>query len=510
MAHILSGTYTRDFTSFRERAARAASGFAALGVQEGDTVALFMRNDIAFLEASVGIGQLGAYAVPINWHSKSEELGHVLHDSGAKVVVAHSDFSPLLKQFKGIQVVWVKPPEEVAVAYGLETAATKVDSIALEWETWLAHHVPSSDPPRRARGVIVYTSGTTGKPKGVQRMPFETAEQERCMADFLRQSFGVRESVRTIICGPLYHAMPNVHLRSVLGTIGPDGLIVVEPRFYAEHLLQLIERHRINQLVMAPIMFFRLLRLPDTTKRKYDLSSLEYVIHSGAPCPYQVKKDMIAWWGPVIHEFYGTTESGMITLVATDKWLSKPGTVGRPMSDCTVKIIAENGNEVPAGEPGEICAINRLYADFTYRNLAEERHKLDCNGLIATGDIGYLDSDGFLFLCDRKKDMVISGGVNIYPAEIEGALHSMPTISDCAVFGIPDDEYGEALAAHIELIPGARMNEEDIRAYLADRLASFKIPKIIRFESGLPRDDNGKIYKRRLSEPYWAGVGRRI
>lgn len=510
MAHILCGTYSRDFASFRERAARAACGFASLGVREGDTVALLMRNDIAFLEASVGIGQAGAYAVPINWHSKSEELDHVLSDSAAKVVVAHSDFASLLTSFKDLQVVWVRTPAEVALAYGLEAAATEIDSAALEWETWLAQQVPGGETPRRARGVIVYTSGTTGKPKGVQRMPFASAAQERSMADFLRRSFGVRENVRTVLCGPLYHAMPNVQLRSVLGTIGPDGLIVVEPRFDAERLLQLIEKYRINQLVMAPVMFYRLLKLPENKKGKYDLSSLEYVIHSGAPCPYQVKRDMIAWWGPVIHEFYGTTESGMITLVDTEDWLRKPGTVGRPMAESTVKIIAESGNEMPAGEPGEICAVNRLYSDFTYRNLDKERHKLDCNRLIKTGDIGYLDADGFLFLCDRKKDMVISGGVNIYPAEIEGALHSMSTVSDCAVFGIPDEEYGEALAAHIELIPGAPANEEDIRTFLGDRLSRFKIPRVIRFESGLPRDDNGKIYKRRLSEPYWAGVGRRI
>ena len=510
MAQILCGTCSRDFISFRERASRAAAGFAALGVKEGDSVALCMRNDIAFLEASVGIGLIGAYAVPINWHGKSEEIGHVLQDSGAKVVVAHSDFAPLLANFNDLQVVWVKTPREVATAYGFEAATIELEPSALEWETWLAQHLPSGDTPRRARGVIVYTSGTTGKPKGVQRMPLESAEQERSMADFLRRCFGVRENVRTVLCGPLYHAMPNVHLRAVLSTIGSDGLIVVEPRFDAERLLQLIEKHRINQLVMAPVMFYRLLKLPEHAKRKYDLSSLEHVIHSGAPCPYQVKKDMIAWWGPVIHEFYGTTETGMITLVDADSWLSKPGTVGRALADATLKVIGESGNEVPTGEPGEICAINYLYADFTYRNLIEERQKLDRNGLIATGDIGYLDSDGFLFLCDRKKDMVISGGVNIYPAEIEGALHSMSTIRDCAVFGIPDEEYGEALAAHIELMPGAQANAHDIRAYLSDKLASFKIPKVIRFEGGLPRDDNGKIYKRRLSEPYWAEVGRRI
>lgn len=510
MARITCGTTNRDLASFADRTSRVASGLASVGVREGDTVALLMRNDIAFLEASVGIGLIGAYAVPINWHGKLDEIGHVLRDSEAKVVIAHIDFAPLLSSFKELLIVWVNAPKEVAEAYGSKSASFPLDPTALEWETWLMNFRPSAESPRRTRGVIVYTSGTTGKPKGVQRMPFKTAREELSMAKFLHQCFGVREDVRTVLCGPLYHAMPNVQLRAVLSVIGESGVIVVEPRFDAERLLRLIEEHRINQLVLAPVMFYRLLKLPEHVKKKYNLSSLEYVIHSGAPCPLQVKKDMIAWWGPVIHEFYGTTESGMITLVDTENWLRRPGTVGQPLANATVKIIGESGTEVPPGEPGEICVINRLYSDFIYRNLVDERVKLDRKGLIATGDVGYVDSEGFLFLCDRKKDMVISGGVNIYPAEIEGALHTMPTINDCAVFGIPDEEYGEALAAHIELVPGASTNEEDIRVYLSDKLASFKIPKVIRFANGLPRDDNGKIYKRHLSESYWAGVGRRI
>ena len=341
-------------------------------------------------------------------------------------------------------------------------------------------------------------------------MPHPDAASERAMLTSIKEVFGVREGVRTVICGPLYHAMPNVHARTALGSLGQDGLVVIEPRFDPERLLQLIHEHRITQLMLVPVMFIRLLRLPESVKRKYDTSSLEWVIHAAAPCPFEVKKAMIEWWGPVIYEFYGTTETGAVTMVGSQEYLKRPGTVGQPARGCTVKILDEEGREVPTGKEGEICAINPFYPDFVYRNLPEERAKLDRNGLIATGDIGYFDSEGYLYLCDRKKDMVISGGVNIYPAEIEGVLHSLPGVGDCAVFGVPDDEFGEAVAAHIELVPGTPLGEREIRSYLSERLANFKVPKVIRFEERLPRDENGKIYKRHLAEPYWRGTGRRI
>jgi long-chain acyl-CoA synthetase len=310
--------------------------------------------------------------------------------------------------------------------------------------------------------------------------------------------------------GPLYHSMQYSYMRSVLAALGADGILAVEPRFDAERLLALVEEHRIAQLMMVPVMFVRLLRLPERVRRQYDVSSVEWVIHSAAPCPFEVKKRMIEWWGPVINEFYGSTETGPVTFVGSEEYLRKPGTVGRVIPGCTVKVVDERGREAPPGTPGEILSFNSVYADFTYWKRPEERAKIERGGLIASGDIGYFDADGYLFLCDRKKDMVISGGVNIFPSDIEAALLELPGVKDCAVFGIPDEEYGEVLAAHVELMPGARVGEAAVREHLRTRVSGLHMPKIIRFETELPREDNGKIYKRRISDPYWKAAGRRI
>ncbi|MCC6473929.1 MAG: AMP-binding protein [Burkholderiales bacterium] len=509
-ASIVMGERKIDLAAFEERVSRAVSGFEALGVREDDAVLLLLRNDIAFLEASAALSRLGAYPVPANWHGRADEVEFLIRDSGARTAVVHADLAPLVAGADRLRLLWVRTPSEVAAAYDLADAQCGVPPGGTDWESWLCAHAPASAPARPSRGAIVYTSGTTGIPKGVQRNPYPDAERERLMSVMMRGAFGLTQGCRTIVCGPLYHAMPNVHARNALAALGPDGVIVIEPRFDARRLLELIEGHRIQQLILPPVMFIRLLRLPEPARRRHDLSSLRYVIHSAAPCPLDIKRKMIEWWGPIIHEFYGTTETGLITLANAEEFLRKPGTLGRPVPQAKLKVIDEHGREAPVATPGEICAINRLYPDFTYRNLPGERRKLDRAGLVATGDIGYVDEDGYLFLCDRKTDMVISGGVNIYPAEIEAHLHAMPGLRDNAVFGIPDEEYGEALAAYVETMPGAQVDENEIRAYLAQRLARFMLPKVIRFVAALPRADNGKIYKRRLAEPYWQGLDRRI
>lgn len=505
------GRRVLDTARFEERVARAMTGFAELGVKEGDAVAMLMRNDIAFVEASTAIGRLGAYAVPLNWHSHADELRYILDDCGARAMVAHADLSMLARASSppGVAAVYVETPGEIAAAYGLDVAACQLPEGAVEWEAWLLAHTPYSGPVRQSRG-IAYTSGTTGRPKGIQPAPFSSAEQERVAAARRASTFGIRPGVRSLITGPLYHSMQAANMRAALAALGSDGVMVIEPRFDAERLLQRVHEHRITQLMLVPTMFVRLLRLPEDVRRKYDTSSIEWVIHSAAPCPYEVKKRMIEWWGPVINEFYGSTETGPVTLVGSEEYLRKPGTVGRAITGCTVKVIDEEGREVPPGTPGEIVAFNSVYPDFTYRNSPEERARIDRGGLIATGDIGYFDGDGYLFLCDRKKDMVISGGVNIFPSEIEAVLLELRGVKDCAVFGVPDEEYGEVLAAHIELMPGANLVESTVREHLRGRLAGLKIPRIIRFETELPREENGKIYKRRISEPYWQAAGRRI
>ena len=511
MGTLIMGRRRMDTALFEERVARAMTGLVQLGIKENDAVALVMRNDIAFLEASIAAGRLGAYAVPLNWHGKADELRSILLDCSARVIVAHADLAALVSASAPEQTrtIYVETPEEIALAYRLDSSACRVPQGALNWDSWLADYSPYAGQIRPSPS-ITYTSGTTGQPKGIQRLPFTNPEHDRLAAAARARTFGIRPGVRSLISGPLYHSMQSANMRSVLAALGAEGVLVIEARFDAERLLRLVEEHRITQLMLVPVMFVRLLRLPEEVRGKYDLSSVQWVIHSAAPCPLEVKKRMIEWWGPVINEFYGATETGAVTFASSADYLSKPGTVGRVAEDCIVKVIDDQGAEVPPGTPGEIVSFSSLYPPFTFRNLPEERAKLDRGGLIASGDIGYFDADGYLFLCDRKKDMVISGGVNIFPAEIEALLLGLPGVKDCAVFGIPDEEYGEALAAHIELMPGATLLEPAVREHLRAHLAGYKIPRVIRFDAELPREDNGKIYKRRISDPYWQTVGRRI
>jgi long-chain acyl-CoA synthetase len=240
------------------------------------------------------------------------------------------------------------------------------------------------------------------------------------------------------------------------------------------------------------------------------MSSLRHIIHAAAPCPADVKRAMIEWWGPVIYEFYGSTESSAVTFATSEDALKKPGTVGKISPGAELRFIGDDGRELPQGEIGEIYSRISGNPDFTYHNKPEKRAEIDRDGFITSGDVGYIDADGYVFICDRKRDMVISGGVNIYPAEIEAALHALPGVHDCAVFGIPDAEFGEALMAVVEPQPGVTLDLASIRSQLKVSLADYKVPKHIEIQTNLPREDSGKIFKRRLRDPYWEEAGRRI
>jgi long-chain acyl-CoA synthetase len=245
-------------------------------------------------------------------------------------------------------------------------------------------------------------------------------------------------------------------------------------------------------------------------RKKYDVSSLRHVVHAAAPCPADAKRAMIEWWGPVIHEYYGSTEAGALTFANSDDALKKPGTVGKILEGVELRFLGEEGDALPQGEIGEIYSRAADQPDFSYHNKPDKRTEVDRDGFITSGDVGYIDRDGYVFLCDRKRDMVISGGVNIYPAEIEAALHAVPGVHDCAVFGIPDEEFGEALMAVVEPEAGLTLDVADIRVQLKMSLADYKVPKYVEVQSALPREDSGKIFKRRLRDPYWERAGRRI
>jgi long-chain acyl-CoA synthetase len=345
---------------------------------------------------------------------------------------------------------------------------------------------------------MIYTSGTTGHPKGVRRAPMNP-EQVWKNAALLRDIYGIEEGMRAFVCGPLYHASPGAFARQAFQYA---DLTVLQHSFDPEDLLKTIAEHGITHLTMVPTMFVRLLRLDESIRGRYDISSVRWVTHTGAACPPDVKRRMIEWWGPVIHETYGATETGAAVGCDSVEWLAHPGTVGRPMPGTELKIYDENENALGPGGIGEIFLRTEAYSDFTYHGRPDQRQEVDRGGLVTCGDVGYLDPDGFLYICDRKRDMVISGGVNIYPAEIENILVNCPGVRDCAVFGVPDEDFGEALVAAIETEPGATVAPNHITAFLEQRLARFKVPKRFVFEDALPREASGKIFKRKLRDRY--------
>jgi long-chain acyl-CoA synthetase len=504
---LISGARSISHEALCGRVARAARVLADRGVGRGDVVAFCLRNDLPLFEGAYATAMLGAYAVPMNWHLKAAEAAHILRDSGAKVLVVHADLLPAFAGTipAGVAVLQVATPPEIARAYGVPDDACTVPAGA-DWNALVDAAAPTGAPGCPLPMSIIYTSGTTGVPKGVRRQP-PTPDQLAAARKIFATTYGFDGPVRAIATGPLYHSAPYSYATRCIHF---GGTLVLQPRFDAEELLQLIERHRITHFHIVPIMFVRLLKLPEAVRRRYDLSSLQFVIHGAAPCPPEVKRAMIEWWGPVIHEYYGSTETSLVTHCTSEEWLARPGTTGRPMDGVELKILDAQGRALPPGECGDIYVRSPRIADFTYHNQDQARRAMERDGFVTLGDVGYLDGDGYLFLNDRSRDMIISGGVNIYPAEIEAALHTLPGVHDCAVFGIPDAEYGERIAAVIEPRPDAQLSTDAVLDHLRPRLANYKLPSHIEFRCDLPREDSGKIFKRKLREPYWAAAGRRI
>jgi long-chain acyl-CoA synthetase len=495
------------FTSYPDlfgRALRAARGLSELGIGSGDRVALLLRNSIEFLEASIATVPLGASAVPINWHWRGDEIAHVLIDSGAKALVVHSDLWP------GIAASVPHDLTVISVPADGENPAGPLDEHlpagALHWHDWLAGNQPWAEAPEAAPVSIIYTSGTTGRPKGVVRSPATEAQREGTRA-LLGEIFHLGADERTVIPAPMYHTAPNVYAL-VAATHGMDMTIMTS--FDAEEFLRIVADQRVTVVQMVPTMFVRLLALPERLRTSHDLSSLRWIVHAAAPCPPEIKRAMIEWLGPIVAEYYGGTETGPVVYCTSEEWLAHPGTVGRPIGQAVIKIFDADGRELPSGESGEVYMWLDVWPDFTYAGDEDKRRAVERDGLVSCGDIGYLDADGYLYLNDRRSDMVISGGVNIYPAEIEACLLSLEGVRDCAVFGIPDDEFGEALAAHLELDSGAQLSAEEVREHVRSKLAAYKTPRVVEFSDSLPREDSGKIFKRRLREPYWRGRERAI
>ena len=498
---VLAGETTPGALVAR-RAAQVAQGLADMGVGEGDVIALMLRNDLPYLELMQACRIVGCYFCQVNWHLTATEVAYILGDCGAKALFVHLDLLPAIAPAvpAGTRVVAVRPHPCVTAAYPSAASNTAVPSDIVDYAAWVEGQQPFSGPPRAPVGAMGYTSGTTGRPKGVRRLPAppeQRAARGQQMQAMVQVAYGLRSGARAYMCAPLYHGAPCLFAREALRV---GELLVLAPKFDAQEVLAAVERHRIDVLYLVPAMFARLLALPEAVRRRHDLSSVRFVACTGSPCAPALKQAMLDWWGPVIYETYAATELGLVSIATPGLASRKPGSVGQPIGDAVVRIFSADGQPCASGEVGLIYAWQPAYGDFTYHGNPAARAAIEHEGLVTLGDMGYLDEDGDLFVCDRASDMVISGGVNIYPAEIEGVLAQLPEVGDCAVFGIPDSEYGEALLAQIELAPGREIATDAILKHLRQRLAGFKVPRRIQIVAALPRDENGKVAKRKLRE----------
>ena len=498
------GEQSSSISGIAAAARRVAGGLRHLGVRENDSVAVILRNDIPYFILHEAAHYLGFDAVPVNWHLKPAEIDFILTDCKAKVVIIHSDLltGELAGVIRRVSVIVVTTPDEILGSYGITDDGGNGEHGFLDWSDWIEKSPELADPVKNFRPPLFYTSGSSGRPKAVLRKNVTPQIGAKVSA---RTSFAwgfERTPIRSVMTGPLYHSAPNGYGNMVLQA---GGMLILTARFSAEGLLALIEHYEITHLHLVPTMFVRLLNLPGDIRGKYRLDSLIHVTHGAAPCPVDVKRSMIDWWGNVIHEYYAMTETGIITCCSSVEWLEHEGTVGRPAPGVEIEIRAENGNKHGPLEEGIICVKHEGTHCIAYLNAEEQVKDLHQNGFLVTGDIGYLDEAGFLYVSSRQSDMVISGGVNIYPAEIEAELAAMDDVIDCVVFGIPDPEYGEKLVAVIE--KKGSSSGADVSAYLKTRLANFKVPKNYEFVERLPREDSGKIKKQRIKKEYLAKYG---
>jgi long-chain acyl-CoA synthetase len=498
VAAVMTGTgETLSYGDLERRSVQLAHVLHDAGLRPGDVVALLTENHLRAFEVYWAAMRSGLYITAVNWHLKPDEVAYIVADSGAKALITSAEQARTAAAITG-----EIPAATLRLAYGgpVDGYGSYEDTIAA------ASAEPFADQPSGA--TMLYSSGTTGRPKGV-RPPLpdrQVTEPGEALAGLASMFFGANEDSVYLSPGPIYHAAP-LRWSGSLQVLG--ATVVMTKRFDAEQTLQAIAEHGVTHAQFVPTMFVRMLQLPQETRDSYDVSSLRIAIHAAAPCPVEVKQKMIDWWGPVLFEYYAGTEGNGMTAIDSATWLTKPGTVGRPILG-GVRICDDDGTELPAGQAGgvyfEAEEIPFAYHNDPAKTLASQ-HPEHPNWT-TLGDIGYLDEDGFLFLTDRKAFTIISGGVNIYPQETENVLALHPAVYDVAVIGLPDPEMGESVAAFVQPAPGAVPGpelEQEIIAFVKSKIAGFKAPRTVHFVDHLPRSEAGKLVKSELKATYASG-----
>lgn len=499
---------TGEVLTYAELDARSnqlAQLFWAEGLRRGDHVAVFLENHLRYFEVFWATFRSGLYLTTVNRYLTAPEAGYIVDDCGAQVLISS----------RALHEVAVEIPGHAPGCRRFLVVDGSPDGASDPFEAYEAaiDELPAEPLEEEPLGeFMLYSSGTTGRPKGITRpLPNRPVSRGLAMNAVLKGLFRVDDESVYLSPAPMYHSAP-IGFCSSVQSLG--GTVVLMDRFDPIEALQAMEKHAVSHTQWVPTMFTRMLKLPEEKRAGFDLSAHRVAIHAAAPCPRKVKEEMFAWWGPILHEYYGGTELNGLTYVGPEDWLAHPGTVGRAVMG-TLRICDESGDELPAGEPG-IVYFERDKAPFQYHNDAEKTRSAQHPkhpGWTALGDVGYVDEDGYLFLTDRASFMIISGGVNIYPQEIENELIMHPKVEDVAVIGVPHPEFGEEVKAVVQPVAGVDADDalvEELTAFARERLAVYKCPRSIDFEAELPRLPTGKLYKRILKDRYWGNKDSRI
>jgi long-chain acyl-CoA synthetase len=493
---------TGETTTFRELDERSNQGahlFRRLGLKVGDGIAIFMENNSRFLEVCWAAQRAGLYFTAVSSRLTAGEVEYIVKDSGAKVLVTGHGVAKV-----AAEVVSLVPGVKFFMVGGTVPGYESYEKATAEMPG-----TPIAD--QTAGAAMLYSSGTTGRPKGVrQPLSGTPIDAPAPLLGLVTMLYGINENSIYLTPAPLYHSAP-LHYSMTLQRLGCT--VVVMEHFDAEDALRVIEKYKCSASQWVPTMFVRMLKLPDGVRERYDVSSMKSAIHAAAPCPIEVKRKMIEWWGPVLHEYYAGTEGNGMCYTNSADWLKHPGTVGKSLLS-PVHICDDEGNELGVGEEGTIYFASA--AQFSYHNdpkkTAESRHPKHPEWS-TLGDIGKLDADGFLYLTDRKAFMIISGGVNIYPQEAENVIINHPKVADVAVIGVPNEDFGEEVKAVVQPANWADAGPElaaEIIAYCRDHLSPVKCPRTVEFEPELPRHPTGKLYKRLIRDRYWGKRESRI